>query len=306
MNPGGPLQGRAALLTGANGDMGRAIAAGLARQGAALTLVVRRPEHGERLQRELAETTGNCDVTWLAADLSDQASVRQLAASVQRRARPLHVLVNNAGVHLRHRALSPDGIELHLAVNYLAPLLLTTLLLDTLDASGPARIVNVSSQAMADTRAVTAVGRPRPATLPLDDLQSERHFKAMEAYARSKLALVMWGYRLARHLDPARVTVNALHPGLVATSIVEDVAPPLVRPVLGLIRPFLLTPEQGARTALYLAQSPAAEGVTGKYFIAQQERRSPDLSYDVNLQEQLWQASVALTGLDARTERTGA
>jgi len=291
------MRGQVVLVTGAAGDMGRAIAAGLARQGAGLALVVRRREQGEALRRDLVRATGNAEVEILVADLSSQREIRRLADAVRGRFARLHVLVNNAGVHLRERRLSPDGIEMHLAVNHLAPFLLTNLLLDVLEAGAPARVVNVASQSMADTRLIPLWGRPRPATLEPDNLQGERRFEPMDAYARSKLAMVMCGYVLDRRLAGRGVTVNALHPGLVATSIAADVAPPPVKPFLGLVRPFLLSPEAGARTAIYLASSPEVAGVTGKYFIKQAEARSPAISYDTRLQEELWQASAALVGL---------
>lgn len=277
--------------------MGRVIATDLARQGAAVLLVVRRAEQGKVLKREIAQATGNLEVDFLVADLSVQTSVRQLVTAVRQRHAQLHILVNNAGVHLQERQLSADGMEMHLAVNHLAPFLLSNLLLDTMKAGAPARIVNVSSQTMADTRSLPLFGRARPAVLDLNDLQSARNFEPVAAYGRSKLAMVMCGYVLARRLQGSGVTVNALHPGLVATDIVADVAPPLVRPFLSVIRRFLLTPEQGAASTVRLASLPELETVTGTYFVRADEQRSPEGSYDVLTQERLWNASAALVGL---------
>jgi NAD(P)-dependent dehydrogenase (short-subunit alcohol dehydrogenase family) len=291
------MHNKVALITGANGDMGRVISTELAWQGAHVVMVVRRHEQGEALQHDIVQATGNSEVDFLVADLADQRQIRRLADEFHQRFNNLHVVVNNAGMHLRDRQLSPDGIEMHLAVNHLAWFLLTNLLLDTLKASAPSRVVNVSSQSMADAREVTLFGQPQPVALHLDDLQSERHFEPMDAYARSKLAMVMCGYALARRLKDTQVTVNALHPGLVATGIAADVAPPIVRPFLGLIRSFLLSPQAGAQTAIYLASSPEVEGITGKYFIKKAEVRSPDISYDVEAQEQLWQMSTKLVWL---------
>lgn len=291
------MHNKVALVTGANGDMGKVIATELARQGAHVVVVVRHREQGEALQHDIAQTTGNSEVDFLVADLADQRQIRRLADEFHQRFSHLHVVVNNAGLHLRNRQLSPDGIEMHFAVNHLAWFLLTNLLLDTLKASVPARVVNVSSQSMADTREVPLFGKLRPVALHLDDLQSERHFEPMDAYARSKLVMVMCGYALARRLKDTEVTVNALHPGLVATGIVADVAPPIVKPFLSLVRPFLLSPKAGALTAIYLASSPDVASETGKYFIKQTETRSPDISYDVHAQEQLWRISTELVGL---------
>ncbi len=292
-----PMLGRVAMVTGANGDMGRVIATNLAHQGASVALVVRHADQGEALQREIRLATGNEEINYLVTDLSDPNSIRQMVTDFHRHYTHLHILINNAGLHLHDRRLSVNGLEMHFAVNHLGWFLLTNLLLDTLKASAPARIVNVSSQAMADTRQIGFIGEPKPVTLDLNDLQSERDFKPMVAYARSKLAMVMCGYALARRLSASGVTVNALHPGLVATAIVADVAPRLARPFLKLIKPFLLTAEQGARTAIYLASAPEVEGVTGKYFIQGVEQRSPEVSYDLGIQEQLWCASAALVNL---------
>jgi NAD(P)-dependent dehydrogenase (short-subunit alcohol dehydrogenase family) len=291
------MHNKVALVTGASGGMGKVIATELARQGAHVVVVVRRREQGEALQHEIAQATGNAEVDFLVADLADQRQIRHLVEEFHLRFNSLDVVVNNAGLHLRHRQLSPDGIEMHFAVNHLAWFLLINLLLDTLKASAPARVVNVSSQSIADARVSTLFGKPQPVALHLDDLQSARHFEPMDAYARSKLAMVMCGYALARRLKDTEVTVNALHPGLVATDIVVDIAPPAMRPFLGLFRPFLLSPEAGAQTAIYLASSPNVVGETGKYFIKQAEVRSPDISYDVQAQEQLWQISAELVGL---------
>jgi NAD(P)-dependent dehydrogenase (short-subunit alcohol dehydrogenase family) len=196
--------------------------------------------------------------------------------------------------------LSVDGIEMNLAVNHLSAFLLTNLLLDSLRASAPARIVNVASQAMADARPVTLVGRPRPAAIDFDDLQSERQFVPFEVYGRAKLAMLLTTYALARRLAGTGVTANALHPGITATNIINDVSPPMVRPFLGLLKPFLPTAERGARTALYLATSPAVEGVSGKYFIREKEAPSVPISYDEALQERMWTVSEQLTGLADR------
>lgn len=266
-----PMQGRVAVITGANGDMGRVIATELARQGAGVVLVVRRPEQGEALRRELFAATGNPEVDFLTADLADQAQVRLLADAFRGRFDRLHVLVNNAGVHLRERRLTPDGLETHFAVNHLGWFLLTNLLLEPLKAGAPARVVNVASQIMADTRQVPFGGKPRPATLELDNLQGERYFEPLDAYGRSKLAMVMCAYALARRLEGDGVTVNALHPGVVATSLSGAMVPPVLRPFSGLIRRALLTPEEGARSVVHLASAPELASVTGRYFVRQAE-----------------------------------
>ena len=207
------MTGKVALVTGATGGMGAAIATDLARRGATVVLTARDQRTGEQAARTITARTGNLRVEALTLDLADQASIRAAAAAFGERHDTLHVLVNNAGLHVPERRLTREGVEMNLAVNHLGWFLLTNLLLDTLQASAPARIVNVASQAMADARAITAFGRPRPAVIDLEDLNSEREFRPMAAYGAAKLAMVMGTYTLARRLEGTGVTVNALHPG---------------------------------------------------------------------------------------------
>ncbi len=277
---------RTALVTGATAGMGTVIAQDLARQGATVVLVCRDAHKGHQAQQEIIQATGNTAVDVLVADLASQQAIRRLVEEFQQRYDRLHILVNNAGAHITQRRVSPDGLEMNLAVNHLASFLLTALLLDTLRASAPARIVNVASNSMTKT-------------INLDDLQSERTFAPFTAYGQAKLAMVLCTYALARRLAGTGVTVNALHPGITATKIIGDVAPALARPFLGLITRVLLTPEQGARTALYLATAPAVEGVSGHYFVREKEARSVPLSYNVALQERMWAISARLTGVTA-------
>jgi len=277
---------RTALVTGATAGMGTVIARDLARQGATVVLVCRDAHKGHQAQQEIIQATGNTAVDVLVADLASQQAIRRLVEEFQQRYDRLHILVNNAGAHITQRRVSPDGLEMNLAVNHLASFLLTALLLDTLRASAPARIVNVASNSMTKT-------------INLADLQSERTFAPFTAYGQAKLAMVLCTYALARRLAGTGVTVNALHPGITATKIIGDVAPALARPFLGLITRVLLTPEQGARTALYLATAPAVEGVSGHYFVREKEARSVPLSYNVALQERMWALSARLTGVTA-------
>lgn len=287
------MTGRICLVTGAAGGMGRVIATELARRGARVVAVCRSQGQADALTAKIAAAAGGMAIETLLADLSRQGDIRRLAATFRERHDRLHVLVNNAGAHFRERRLSEDGIELHLAVNHVAPFLLTNLLADLLKTGAPARIVNVASQSIADTRQIPLpIGR-RPATLDLSDLNAERHFGTMETYASSKLALVMCGYALSRRLAGSGVTVNALHPGLVATGIIDDIAPSIAKPFLGLIKRVLRTPEQGARSAIHLATAPEVSSTTGGYFFDGKPIRSPPISYDQILQESLWDQTAA-------------
>jgi NAD(P)-dependent dehydrogenase (short-subunit alcohol dehydrogenase family) len=279
------MQGRICMVTGATSGIGKATALGLAHMGATLVLVARDPARGEAARHEIVTQSGNNAVDLLRADLSSQQSIRHLAESFRQRYSHLHVLVNNAGLFSLRRRTTVDGMELTFAVNYLAPFLLTNLLLDMLKASAPARIVNVASDAH------------EAGYIRLDRLQPERGYRPMRAYGQSKLALVLFTYELARRLEGSGVTVNALHPGFVATNIGQTGLGPLGRAAAKFIFRRGISPEAGARTSLYLASSPEAAGVTGKYFVKSAPRQSVAISYDETLQRQLWEESARLVGL---------
>jgi NAD(P)-dependent dehydrogenase (short-subunit alcohol dehydrogenase family) len=281
--------------------MGRVIAAELARLGATVVIVSRNAASGEQTRRQIASELGADHVEVLVGDLASQADVRRVAAEFTARHPALHVLVNNAGAHYRRRLVAADGIELHVAVNHLAAFGLTTALLDQLRAGAPSRVVNVVSDAMNDARMNTNRGKPRPVTLNADELDDLREvngttgFAPFEAYARAKLLTTMSGYLLAEQLRDTGVTVNAVHPGLVATDIIDDIAPRLMKPILGLLKRTLLTPTEGAAAAVRLATDPELAGVTGRYFVRDTEQRSPEVSYDRDLQQRVWAASTAYT-----------
>jgi NAD(P)-dependent dehydrogenase (short-subunit alcohol dehydrogenase family) len=279
------MQGKICLITGANSGIGKATALGLAKLGATVVLVSRDRARGEQAQSEIKAQSGNPNIDLLLADLSSQKSIRQLADDFKQRYSQLHVLINNAGVFSPRKRLTVDGIDMVFAVNQLAPFLLTNLLLDVPKASAPARIVNVSS------------GSHEANYLKLDDLQSEKHYRPMRAYGQSKLALVLFTYELARRLEGTGVTANCLHPGFVATNIAQRGLPPPVRLLAKPIFLFGISPEQGARTSIYLASSPDVEGVTGKYFVKSVPKQSAPLTHDESLQHKLWQVCAVMTGL---------
>ncbi len=199
------MQGKVCLLTGATAGIGKATALGLAQMGATVVMVSRDRARGEAAQAEIKTKSGNAAVDLLLADLSAQQSIRQLAENFQQRYTQLHVLINNAGLFMLRRRTTVDGLEMTFAVDYLAPFLLTNLLLDVLKASAPARIVNVSSNSH------------EAGYIKLDDLQAEHNYRSMRAYGQAKLAVVLFTYELARRLQGTGVTANCLHPGFVAT-----------------------------------------------------------------------------------------
>jgi NAD(P)-dependent dehydrogenase (short-subunit alcohol dehydrogenase family) len=219
----------------------------------------------------------------VGADLSSQASIRQAAAEIQGRYPRLHVLINNAGIISRRREVTVDGLEMQFAVNHLGYFLLTNLLLPQLRAGAPSRIVNVSS------------GAHSHASLDFADLQSERGYDPKEVYSRTKLANILFTYELARRLGVNGVTVNCLAPGVVATRMLGDyMGAPRGS---GVDSTFGASPEEGAKTSIYLAAAPEVERVTGKYFVGGKPAASSRESHDEAAARRLWEVSERLTGL---------
>ena len=277
------MQGKICMVTGANSGIGKATAMGLAEMGATVVMVSRDLARGKAAQSEIKAKSGNDAVDLLLADLSSQQSIRQLAEDFKQRNTKLHVLINNAGMSSLRRRETVDGLEVTFAVNHLAPFLLTNVLLDVIKASAPSRIINVSSDAH------------EAGYINMDDLQSEK--KYMRAYGQSKLALVLFTYELARRLQGTGVTANCLHPGFVATNFGQNGTGPIGRGVINLISRFGMSPEEGAKTSIFLATSPEVEGVTGKYFVKSIPKRSAPITYDSSLQRQVWEESARLVKL---------
>src|SRR5947209_8355281 len=280
------MQGKICLVTGANSGIGKETALKLAQMGATVIMVCRDRARGEAAQNEIKAQSGNDAVDLLLTDLSSQRSIRQLAQDFKQRYSQLHVLINNAGVFNLTRHETVDSLEMTFAVNQLAPFLLISLLLDVLKASAPARIINVCS-------AAHEIGY-----IKLADLQSKQHYRPMRAYGQSKLALLLFSYELARRLEGTGVTVNCLHPGFVVTNIGQGNISSFARAVTRFIISFFgVSPEEGARTSVYLASSPGVEGITGKYFVKSIPKRSAAISYDESLQQQVWEESAKLVKL---------
>ena len=275
------------VITGATSGIGEATALGLAKMGATVVIVGRDEKQGVAAQNEIQNKSGNPDVDLLLADLSSQAEIRKLAEEITARYPTLHVLINNAGIAPVKRSVTLDGIERVFAVNYLAPFLLTNLLLELLKASAPARIINVAGDFH------------RKATIQFDDLMSEKYYDGVRANNQAKLALILFTYELSRRLDGTGVTVNCLHPGAVATDgpLKDPDLPAFSRVMYKLVRVFFASPEKGAETSVYLSASSEVENVSGKYFIKKTSVESSPESYDEEIARRLWKISEELTGL---------
>lgn len=280
------LGGKTVMITGASSGIGRAAALGLARMGPDLVLVCRNRERGERAVEEIREQTGNDRLTLLIADLSSQAQIRALAKDFLASDRPLHVLLNNAGVIMLRRTETVDGIESTFAVNHLGYFLLTVLLLDRIQASAPARIVNVASHAHA-----SAGG-----SLDFDDLEGRKRYGSMRNYGMSKLANILFTRELARRLEGTGVTANSLHPGFVGSNFAKNNGL-FARIGVALLRPIARSPEKGAETAVYLCSSPEVEGVTGKYFHDCKPTWPKQFAQSDEDARRLWEVSERMTGL---------
>jgi NAD(P)-dependent dehydrogenase (short-subunit alcohol dehydrogenase family) len=279
------MKDRVCLITGATSGIGKATAVALARMGATVVIHGRNPQKCEATADAIRQRADNPHIETLVADLASLQDTRRLAQEFTARHKQLHLLVNNAGLSLRHRLESRDGFELMFAVNHLAHFLLTNLLLDTIVASAPARIISVSS------------GLHKYSKLDFADLQMTHKFSAMRGYGVSKLANIMFTYELARRLAGRGVTVNTMNPGMTATNIgmeeggIFSASKKLMDRIMG------HSAEQGADTVVFLAASPEVAGVSGKYFEKRKAVASSATTYDDDACRKLWEISAELVGL---------
>jgi retinol dehydrogenase 12 len=281
------MKDKVCLVTGATAGIGRETAVALAAAGAEVIVGGRDTQRAEEAVAYIVEKTGSTKINYVLADFSDLNQVRAMANTVANKWPRLDVLVNNAGAFFNRRTLTEYGVEKTFLVNHLAPFLLTNLLMEPLLAAAPARIVNVSSDAH------------KYGSLDFDDLEMKRGYFSMKAYARSKLANLLFTYELARRIPAEKITINALHPGHVATDIWRTNFP-LVGSVLKWVMGFIaISPEKGSETSIYLASSPEVAGTTGAYYDKRQSIESSPLSRDEELAGQLWEVCEGLTGQES-------
>ena len=256
--------------------------------GAMVVIVGRNDQKTSQGVKEICAAIGNNTVDSLLSDLSSQQEVRRLANEFKSKYSHLHVLLNNAGGFFMRRQLSVDGIEMTFALNHLAYFLLTNLLLDTLKASAPARIINVSSDAHASGK------------IEFDNLQGERGYSP-RAYDNSKLANILFTTELARRLEGTGVSVNALHPGFVATGFAKNNGK-VIAALVSIFAPLVArSPAKGAETSIYLASSPSVEGITGKYFQDSHVIPAAPQATDMVVARRLWDVSAEMVQLSQQS-----
>ena len=275
------MKGKTCVVTGTTSGIGKETAVALAAAGARVAIVCRTRDKGEPALAEIRQRSGG-DVDLFVADFGSQRAVRALAVRLAAALPRVDVLVNNAGLIMDERVLTEDGLETTFAVNHIGYFLLARLLQPKLCASAPARIVNVSSRAH------------RSGTIRFDDLMGARGFNGWKAYTQSKLANIVFTYELARRLAGTGVTVNCLHPGVIASNFGNG-GPTLIRLGVRIGRPFMKAPARGAETSIYLASAPEVQDVSGKYFVNRREARSSAESYDPAVAARLWAVSEEMT-----------
>jgi NAD(P)-dependent dehydrogenase (short-subunit alcohol dehydrogenase family) len=274
------MKGKLVVVTGGTGGLGKEAACELGKLGARLILIGRDPTRGQAAVEEVKRRAGHGDVELRLADLSSIEASKKLAQELRGVGR-IDVLLNNAGALFMHRYETVDKLEMSFGLNHLSYFILANLLHDVVEG----RIVNVSSGAHARGR------------LELADAQWQtRRYRGLQAYCDTKLMNVMFTYEMARRLDPKRTTVNALHPGAVATTWGRT-DPGWFKLGATIARPFLLSVQKGALTPIYLCSSPEVEGTTGKYFFKRKEANTIRRSYDETVQRELWEYSEELTGV---------
>ena len=249
--------------------------------GATVVIVGRDAQKTSEVVQEIRAASGNPNVDSLLADLSSQQEVRRLAMDFKSKYSHLHILLNNAGAVFMQRQLSVDHIEMTFALNHLASFLLTNLLLDTIKASAPARIINVSSNAHTTGK------------IEFDNLQGDRNYSP-RVYENSKLANILFTMELARRLEGTGVTVNALHPGFTATGFAKNNGK-VMATLVSIFAPLVArSPAKGAETSIFLASSPSVEGMTGKYFYDSQVIAAAPQVTDMVVARKLWDASTEM------------
>lgn len=275
------VKNKIVLITGATSGIGKETALGLAELGATIVFITRDNLKGEKIKKELIAATNNKDIHMLKCDLASFKSIKNCCKEYKSKYDKLHVLINNAGVWDFKRRESKDGIENIFATNYLAPFLMTNLLLDVLKKSSPSRIINVTSGM-------------HYGTINFEDIEFKQKFSGAKAYRQSKLGLILYTRLLAKKLEGTGVTVNTAHPGMNKTDLGRDAGgfSKMIFKMMG------KDPRVGAETSIYLASSSDVKNITGEYFAKKEIKKSSKESYDMELAKKLWDVSEKYLKLD--------
>ncbi|MGD0329990.1 MAG: SDR family oxidoreductase [Nitrososphaeria archaeon] len=281
------MTGKVCIVTGSNSGIGKETALGLAQMGAHAVMVVRNMGRGGKARAEIINKSGNRSIDLMNCDLSLMNSIRKFAEEFRGKYDRLDVLINNAGAAFNSREVTIEGLERTLAVDYFGPFLLTHELLPLLKSSAPSRIINLSS------------GLQKNGQVDLDGLKGEKEFdhSGPSVYANAKLMVTMFTYELARQLEGTGVTANVVLPGFVATNLGINSGSLVSSIMFKLFRPMQVSPKKGAETSLYMASSEDVSNVTGKCFSKKQEKTTPQISQDRQLQKQLWEKTLEVLGL---------
>lgn len=283
------MKNKICIVTGANSGIGKITATELAKQGAHLVMVCRSPQKSEPVRQEIIEKTGNGLVDIFYCDFGIQAQIQRVCDEIKAKFDKIDVLVNNAGFIAKgYREITQDGYEKTFAVNHLGYFMFTNLLRDELKVSSSARIINVSSEGH------------RFFKFDLKNLQLEKGYSPIKAYALSKLCNVLFTKELAKKLEGSNAITNCLHPGGVGTNFASD-STPLFKFLFKLGKPFLISPEKGAETSIFLATAPEAGKFNGEYFIKKTVKTPSADARNLDYAQRLWEASAEMTGLKGKT-----
>ena len=279
------MKGKVCIVTGANSGIGKETAIGLVGKGATVIMVVRNKDRGEKAKHEIMSQIADASIDLIICDMSSMKSIRKFAGEFKQKYTQLDVLVNNAGAVFSKREVTAEGFERTLAVNYLGPFLLANELLPMLKSAAPSRIINLGS------------GLHKSGKIDINNLQSTKNYKGMRVYSNSKLLVIMFTYELARRLDGTGVTVNGIEPGFAATNLGNNSGSLRSAVMFKLIRPMQINAKKAAETSIYLASSDVVKNTTGKCFAKKQETTTSPVSYDMELQKELWDKTNELLGL---------
>ena len=281
------MHGKIVLITGADGGIGRETTKAIAKKGATIVMACIDLTEAQPVYEAIKRESGNPAIEMMQLNLASLSAVREFVSHYSQKYQRLDVLINNAGIYCTNREETQDGFEKTIGTNYLGPFLFTNLLLPVLTRVPEGRIINVASNAYFQGK------------IDLNDLHLKKKYHGFKAYASSKLAIVLFTQELAERLKDTGITVNAVHPGHVATNIWNMWPGKWYQALLfKIIRWFAMSPEDAAQTSVYLASADEVKGITGKYFEKKKikEKVSPK-SQDIRLQKELWQLSERLTGL---------